>query len=382
MKAMVCLVLLSLLVNSGEAFGFVVHYGECAGGPIFGFVTLDDTDPTDPEAPPDYFFFDKSTTMTFKVSDGSEEFDPVALVDTLLAYLDSSAAAWNDVGTQLTLDITTDWSHTVVNGNSTNSIIWVDSLLGDPAGRTIVTALGEGINDVCDDLDEDEDFAEIVDADIFFNDEFTWRKNKQECPANFNQSDGDEMDIQSIATHELGHATGIAHSNVTDNTCPTMQSGGDNCSSTCASGTESLEMRSLATDDIDAYEFLYDQTNSVKDEQGNGGTSKLVVESLSQVQALPATASLSSVYPNPFNSEIAIKFELGVSNHIVSLEVYNLAGQKIRALVESKTLHAGFYTRVWDGKDASGQDVATGTYLVTFKVGNLVEEALKVSLIR
>jgi hypothetical protein len=44
--------------------------------------------------------------------------------------------------------------------------------------------------------------------------------------------------------------------------------------------------------------------------------------------------------------------------------VYSVTGQLVRELVGSSEHQAGLYTAVWNGKDATGRDVASGVYLV------------------
>jgi flagellar hook assembly protein FlgD len=46
----------------------------------------------------------------------------------------------------------------------------------------------------------------------------------------------------------------------------------------------------------------------------------------------------------------------------VELAIYNVLGQKIRILVNGK-MPAGNYRVQWDGRDDSGQVVASGIYL-------------------
>ena len=55
----------------------------------------------------------------------------------------------------------------------------------------------------------------ILESDILFNDAFSW--NTSGSPAS-----GSPYDVQTVATHELGHALGIHHTQVTTTPRPTM----------------------------------------------------------------------------------------------------------------------------------------------------------------
>ncbi|MGH1362404.1 MAG: T9SS type A sorting domain-containing protein [Calditrichia bacterium] len=73
------------------------------------------------------------------------------------------------------------------------------------------------------------------------------------------------------------------------------------------------------------------------------------------------TFKLSQNYPNPFNPETTISYELKQTSR-VTLNVYNLLGQKVAALVKQQQT-AGRYTTRWNGKNAAGEQVASGLYL-------------------
>jgi flagellar hook assembly protein FlgD len=47
------------------------------------------------------------------------------------------------------------------------------------------------------------------------------------------------------------------------------------------------------------------------------------------------------------------------------LTIYNIAGQTIRTLVDEPQL-AGYHSILWDGCDASGNEVASGIYIYRF----------------
>jgi len=73
-------------------------------------------------------------------------------------------------------------------------------------------------------------------------------------------------------------------------------------------------------------------------------------------------------FPNPFNPETTIRFNLPQNSHI-TLEVYNLLGQKIMTLFEGDKA-AGNYSLKWDGKDQKGNNVASGIYFYKLVAGD------------
>jgi len=64
--------------------------------------------------------------------------------------------------------------------------------------------------------------------------------------------------------------------------------------------------------------------------------------------------------PNPFNPSTAIDFTLPVAMPVV-LRIYDPAGRVVRTLVEG-TRPAGHHSAVWDGREASGREAASGIY--------------------
>ena len=95
--------------------------------------------------------------------------------------------------------------------------------------------------------------------------------------------------------------------------------------------------------------------------------------------ALPLANSLSQNYPNPFNPETTIPYALS-SDAIVSLTIYNIAGQAVRKLVDGEALAAGQYQAVWDGRSESGASVASGMYFYLLHAGDYVAKRKMVLL--
>jgi hypothetical protein len=77
-------------------------------------------------------------------------------------------------------------------------------------------------------------------------------------------------------------------------------------------------------------------------------------------------AGLKGNYPNPFNPETKILFELKESAP-VQLEIYNIKGQKVISLIDEYK-SSGSHSAYWDGKDAGGSEVVSGIYLYRLRV--------------
>ncbi len=76
--------------------------------------------------------------------------------------------------------------------------------------------------------------------------------------------------------------------------------------------------------------------------------------------ALPVVTEIKSIYPNPFNPETTIEFNLK-ENSQVNIRVYNLKGQLVKTLIDSK-YEAGNHKIVWNGRNSNEQKVASGLY--------------------
>jgi subtilisin family serine protease/PKD repeat protein len=74
----------------------------------------------------------------------------------------------------------------------------------------------------------------------------------------------------------------------------------------------------------------------------------------------PLVSTLSN-YPNPFNPETTISFNLREASH-VTLNIFNIKGQLVRTLANSN-LSAGNHSIVWNGTDTSGSRCSSGVYL-------------------
>ncbi len=78
----------------------------------------------------------------------------------------------------------------------------------------------------------------------------------------------------------------------------------------------------------------------------------------------PKEFSLGNNFPNPFNPTTTIPIALPQTADVI-VKVYNVLGEEVRTIF-SGALNAGRYYLVWDGKDKSGNTVASGIYLSRF----------------
>lgn len=72
-------------------------------------------------------------------------------------------------------------------------------------------------------------------------------------------------------------------------------------------------------------------------------------------------AELIGNFPNPFNPETSISFNLKKDSK-VTLKIFNIKGQLIRILINAQ-LSASPYSVVWNGKNDNGNHVSSGVYL-------------------
>jgi hypothetical protein len=75
----------------------------------------------------------------------------------------------------------------------------------------------------------------------------------------------------------------------------------------------------------------------------------------------PETFILHQSFPNPFNPETTIRYELPTTSN-VHLAVYNIKGQLVKTLVD-ETETAGVRTVTWNGRSNDGSALPSGMYV-------------------
>ena len=83
------------------------------------------------------------------------------------------------------------------------------------------------------------------------------------------------------------------------------------------------------------------------------------------------TYGLYANYPNPFNPETQISFQIS-KNGRGKLSIFNQKGQRVKTLFNGYIDAKKMYYFNWDGTNASGKKVASGQYLYQLKVGSKV----------
>ena len=130
---------------------------------------------------------------------------------------------------------------------------------------------------------------------------------------------------------------------------------------------------------LSGYSFIY-----IRDDDADGVLDRarhlrsiLVYLTLTPNQLVgtdPVVASnrLEQNYPNPFNPATTIAFSIKHAGQ-VRIDIYNVAGERVRTLVDERRA-AGSYTDVrWDGTNDVNQPVASGVYWYRLVAGSYTE---------
>ena len=90
--------------------------------------------------------------------------------------------------------------------------------------------------------------------------------------------------------------------------------------------------------------------------------------------AIPKETALLPNYPNPFNPETWIPYDLAEDSE-VEIHIYNLRGESVRELSlgyqSAGTYRSRSHAAYWDGRNAMGEHVASGVYFYTLRTGQV-----------
>ena len=96
---------------------------------------------------------------------------------------------------------------------------------------------------------------------------------------------------------------------------------------------------------------------------------------LNEEKALPLTTGLKSVAPNPFNSTVAIRFDLARAAR-TRLRVFNTLGKEVVTL-RNEIIRAGRHSVEWNA-----DSFASGVYFVRFETAGEIPEIRKLILLK
>ena len=88
---------------------------------------------------------------------------------------------------------------------------------------------------------------------------------------------------------------------------------------------------------------------------------------IEQDLGLPKEFRLYDNYPNPFNPETAIMYQIPKSS-FVTIRIYNVMGKVVKTLVNTQK-NPGMHSVKWDGTNEFGQPVSSGLYIYSMQAG-------------
>ena len=102
---------------------------------------------------------------------------------------------------------------------------------------------------------------------------------------------------------------------------------------------------------------------------GRQGYSVIKLGEQEEPENIVSRPVLHGNYPNPFNPTTTISFSVTQNSDFVTLEVYNIKGQKIKTLYKG-IAEEGKHLVIWDGKDTNDKSVGSGIYFYKLKTNN------------
>jgi hypothetical protein len=88
-------------------------------------------------------------------------------------------------------------------------------------------------------------------------------------------------------------------------------------------------------------------------------------------QSAPAAATVS-VVPNPARRTVDVAYRLP-SSGVPMVFIYNVAGARVRTLLQGKRQAPGEYRLPWDGRDDTGHLVGSGIYFLRLRTAGAID---------
>ena len=99
--------------------------------------------------------------------------------------------------------------------------------------------------------------------------------------------------------------------------------------------------------------------------------SEMAVSDVRDQFQTPQLTTLHQNAPNPFNPMTKVSFDIAKAGR-VRVRIYSVNGALVKTLMDEE-LTAGRYDRMWNGKDRSGRQVPSGTYLLRLETPSTVQ---------
>jgi hypothetical protein len=95
----------------------------------------------------------------------------------------------------------------------------------------------------------------------------------------------------------------------------------------------------------------------------------------------PREFRLLEAYPNPFNPQVNIAFELPQEGN-VKLSIYNISGHLVSTIINNDILGIGRHQIQWNAITNNGKQVPTGIYLVRLELDGLETKLTKITYMK
>ncbi len=125
--------------------------------------------------------------------------------------------------------------------------------------------------------------------------------------------------------------------------------------------------KTIAVNSESTYEFFSSGKTRFKIFSGDPSW---ISEQIAKLE-LPKKFGLVGNYPNPFNPQTTIRFDVAFSADI-RITIFNTLGQRIKTVAQG-FYSTGSYDVVWDGRDQSGKRVASGIYFYRMESDGFTE---------
>ncbi len=101
------------------------------------------------------------------------------------------------------------------------------------------------------------------------------------------------------------------------------------------------------------------------------GVPTFIGQEQAELPEAPDHYRLFPPFPNPFNPVTTIRYSLPAPQG-VSMEIYNVLGERVTTIVSEAEQAAGIHTVIWEGHNDTGGELASGLYVLRMRAGTFV----------